>query len=425
MTNGSGLAGLGNGGLRQKLVTNSMCGYGGNNPFLFSDSVPDLSALNNENHNHNNGLSTNHSTPQKIPYSAGNNCSRYSNGYASQNSSFNAISQGMYGSPRRIFINSSFGSNYVVDEEGEEGEVELRRPRIFRNNSTDNGNELDRDWLYRKPQGPTDVRHSGKCRRHFFNILIDENFTVQPMLPTHNNITAVACNKLSNDLDYSAHDSGLDTPPSTHRPSSYRELPSHANSNANANSNKHQQQHQISPRDSTETSVSSSRGTMLNSPGGSFRAKQQLQKQLTQLSQTQALNGTRFSAQEQRILRIRNEEDRCASIKSNNRLNHNELYDPNQNRYYKNYQQSPSMTPQHTPQHQQKVINNSNANNNVTLTNGNNMMMMSASNGSAIFRERYQHPALAAIINEAQGMTFRGKLKLKNKEHSFKATHGR
>ncbi|KAL9874611.1 uncharacterized protein ACN427_013029 isoform 6-T17 [Glossina fuscipes fuscipes] len=390
MTNGSGLAGLGNGGLRQKLVTNSMCSYGGNNPFLFSDSVPDLSALNNENHNHNNGLSTNHSTPQKIPYSAVNNCSRYSNGYASQNSSFNAISQGMYGSPRRIFINSSFGSNYVVDEEGEEGEVELRRPRIFRNNSTDNGNELDRDWLYRKPQGPTDVRHS-----------------VQPMLPTHNNFTAVACNKLSNDLDYSAHDSGLDTPPSTHRPSSYRELPSHAHSNANTNSSKHQQPHQISPRDSTETSVSSSRGTMLNSPGGSFRAKQQLQKQLTKPLQTQALNGTRFSAQEQRILKIHNEEDCCASIKSNNHLNHNELYDPNQNRYYKNCQQSPSMTPQHTPQHQQKVINNSNANNNVTLTNGNHMTMTSPSNGSAIFRDRYQHPALAAIINEAQGMTFR------------------
>uniref|UniRef100_A0A1I8PJK4 PH domain-containing protein n=1 Tax=Stomoxys calcitrans TaxID=35570 RepID=A0A1I8PJK4_STOCA len=75
LTNGSGMGG----GRNQKLVTNSMCGYGGNNPFLFSDSVPDLSALNNENHNHVSGMSTNHSTPQKIPYSAasGNN-SRYS-----------------------------------------------------------------------------------------------------------------------------------------------------------------------------------------------------------------------------------------------------------------------------------------------------------------------------------------------------------
>lgn len=159
MTNGSGMGG----GRGQKLVTNSMCGYGGNNPFLFSDSVPDLSALNNENHNHISGMSTNHSTPQKIPYSAaanGANNSRYSNGYSSQNSSF-SNGNGLYGSPRRIFINSSFGSTHIVDEEAEDGEVELRRPRIFRNISVENGNELDRDWLYRKPRAPTDMRHSG------------------------------------------------------------------------------------------------------------------------------------------------------------------------------------------------------------------------------------------------------------------------
>ncbi|XP_059220205.1 uncharacterized protein LOC106095360 isoform X5 [Stomoxys calcitrans] len=369
LTNGSGMGG----GRNQKLVTNSMCGYGGNNPFLFSDSVPDLSALNNENHNHVSGMSTNHSTPQKIPYSAasGNN-SRYSNGYSSQNSSFSNCN-GLYGSPRRIFINSSFGSTHIVDEEAEDGEVELRRPRIFRHLSTENGNELDRDWLYRKPRAPTDMRHS-----------------VQPMLPTHNNSSS-SSKLITTDLDYSAHDSGLDTPPSTHRPSSYREGPAHHINN---------QHQQASPRDSTETSVSSSRGTMLNSPGGSFRAKHL--QQVSNLNQVNALHGSRYSVQE-RILKIRNEEDRCASIKSGNRANLNsEMYDPNQNRYYKNGNQSPSLTPQHTPVKMQHLHPhmNGNGNNNGTL-NGN------VPNGSAIFRERYQHPALAAIINEAQGMKFR------------------
>lgn len=160
MTNGSGMGAI----RSQKLVTNSICGYSGANPFLFSDSVPDLSVLNNENHNHISGLSTNHSTPQKIPYSASSNNSRYSNGYTSQNSSFSNCN-GLYGSPRRIFINSSFGSNHIVDEETEDGEVELRRPRIFRHLSTENGNELDRDWLYRKPKAPTDMRHSGKLNK--------------------------------------------------------------------------------------------------------------------------------------------------------------------------------------------------------------------------------------------------------------------
>lgn len=303
------------------------------NPFLFSDSVPDLSALNNENHN--SGISTNHSTPQKIPYSNNLNLSRYSNGYASQNSSF---SNGLYGSPRRIFINSSFGSNQVVDEEDEE--VQLRRPRMFKNNN-ENGNELDRDWLYRKPRAPTtDTRHS-----------------VQ-----------------TTDLDYTANDSGLDTPPSTHRPSSYRDI-NHA-----------------SPRDSTETTVSSSRGTLLHSPGGSFRSKHL--NHITNLNQSNTLNGSRYSVQE-RVLKIRNEEDRCLSIKSVNRLNHNEMYDPNQNRYYKMMNGNQSLTPTHTSAG--VGVGNGNGNGNTSTTNS----------GSGIFRERYQHPALAAIINESQGIKFR------------------
>ncbi|KAM8715005.1 hypothetical protein ACLKA7_002108 [Drosophila subpalustris] len=366
----------GGGGLaRHKIGAGSLNGYGGANSFLFSDSVPDLSALNNENHNHHlSGISTNHSTPQKIPHHSNANLSRYSNGYASAQNSFTQAGTTLYGSPRRIFINSSFGSNQVVDEEtAEEAEVQLRRPRLFRGISAtpDNGNELDRDWLYRKPRAPTDMRHS-----------------VQPMLPTHNSnggSNAGLANKT--ELDCSAHDSGLDTPPSTHRPSSYRDAAS---------------------RDSTETNGSSSRGTMLNnSPGGSFRAK-------------------KLSPQDQRILKMRNnEEDRCASIKLANRINHNHnheqqqqqqnssntAYDPNQNRYYKNGNGSSpiSLTPQHTPQH--KMMHHGNGNGNGNGNNGNGTFNGngggSAMNGSAIFRERYQNPVLAAIINEAQGLKFR------------------
>lgn len=137
--------------------------YNSANPFLFSDSVPDLSTLNNENHI-NSGISTNHSTPKKIPYSSnpnGNNNTnvnggRYSNGYGSQNNSYS--SNGFYGSPRRILMNS-FGSNNVVDEE-DESEVQLRRPRHNTSNN-DNGND-EKDWMYRKPKGPNDNRHSGK-----------------------------------------------------------------------------------------------------------------------------------------------------------------------------------------------------------------------------------------------------------------------
>lgn len=375
MTNGTG------GGLaRHKIGAGSLNGYAGANPFLFSDSVPDLSALNNENHNHHmSGISTNHSTPQKIPHHSNANLSRYSNGYVSAQNSFTQGNGALYGSPRRIFINSSFGSNQVVDEETEESEVQLRRPRLFRGVSAtpDNGNELDRDWLYRKPRAPTDMRHS-----------------VQPMLPTGGGSNMGLAKA---ELDGSAHDSGLDTPPSTHRPSSYREA----------------------SRDSTETNGSSSRGTLLNnsSPGGSFRAKK-LSSQVSNLNQLNALHGSRYSVQDQRILKMRNnEEDRCASIKMANRLNQNHeqlpqqaSYDPNQNRYYKNGNATPptSLTPQHTPQHKLLMMHHGNGNGNGGTLNGNSIGPGSdRMNGSAIFRERYQHPALAAIINEAQGLKFR------------------
>lgn len=69
-----------------------------------------------------------------------------------------------------------------------------------------------------------------------------------------NYIFSYSC-KVLTEIDISACDSGLDTPPSTHRPSSYRDV------------------YYMKPgaRDSTDTGVSSSRGTLV-SPGGSFRA---------------------------------------------------------------------------------------------------------------------------------------------------------
>lgn len=120
----------------------------------------------------------------------------------------------------------------------------------------------------------------------------------------------------------------------------------------------------------------------------------------------------RYSVQE-KILRNRNEEDRY-SIRSTNKLNANEFYDPNQNKYYKMngniFATKPSamqngndgngsVGPQH--HHHNHIINNGNGNGNAN-NNGNVV-------GSSVIRERYQHPALVAIINEAQGIKFRGK----------------
>lgn len=279
MTNGSGIGG------RNKIATG--CGFGnsGTNPFLFSDSVPDLSALNNEHHQRISGYSTNHSTPQKIPYSRQNengNHSRYSNGYASQNNSFTNCPGigGPFDSPRRIFINKDFSSNQVVDEEADDDEkVELRRPHAYghggkanNDNDLENGNVVDGEWLYRKPRAPTDMRHS-----------------VQPMLPTNNNYNNAnnSTTKIPvTDLDHSAHDSGLDTPPSTNqRPSSYREIIS-----------------RTPVRDANESVVRSSHGNLLN---GSFRSKQ-ITHLTNNLNQVNALHSSHLSVQE-RILQMRNE----------------------------------------------------------------------------------------------------------------------
>ena len=227
-------------------------------------------------------------------------------------------------------------------------------------------------------------------------------FSVQPILPTTQNNTSL--HKLSSDVDHSANDSGVDTPPSTHRPSSYREQTQCYNH--------YNHQFQKSSRDSTETSVSSSRGTILNSPGGSFRAKH--------VQQISNLNnfGTRYNIQE-RILKIRNEEDHYSSIKSANCSTQNDLYDPNQNRYHKIGNQSAvSITPQNTPNKkivhsQQHLPLNLNGNNNSNNNNNNNNNNINMTNGSAICRERYQHPALTALINDTQSMIYRGTLNKK------------
>uniref|UniRef100_W8BHG9 PH domain-containing protein n=1 Tax=Ceratitis capitata TaxID=7213 RepID=W8BHG9_CERCA len=372
MTNGSGIGG------RNKIATG--CGFGstGNNPFLFSDSVPDLSALNSEHHPRISGYSTNHSTPQKIPYSRqgeNGNHSRYSNGYVSQNNSFTNNSASVVGgggpfdSPRRIFINKDFSANQVVDEEADDEEkVELRRPHAYgggaavgsknagNNNDLENGNVVDGEWLYRKPRAPTDMRHS-----------------VQPMLPTNNNYNNAnnSTTKIPvTDLDHSAHDSGLDTPPSTNqRPSSYREIIT-----------------RTPVREANESVVRSSHGNLLN---GSFRTKQ-ITHLTNNLNQVNALHSSHLSVQE-RILQMRNEENRWGSLKSEaNRYSHNALYDQNKNPYPESANQSPQRTP--FKKHSLIGYGRSISHDTNGTMNGNAQMK-----GSSILRERFQHPALAAI----------------------------
>ncbi|XP_067620420.1 putative uncharacterized protein DDB_G0293878 isoform X2 [Eurosta solidaginis] len=380
MTNGSGIGG------RNKIATGCSGFGGGTNPFLFSDSVPDLSALNNDHQQRISGYSTNHSTPQKIPYSRLNETctnSRYSNGYASQNNSFSNCpsggvgiggGSGIYDSPRRIFINKDFTTNQVVDEEADDEEkVELRRPHVYNNGSSssssgkgnsnnndlENGNVVDGEWLYRKPRAPTDMRHS-----------------VQPMLPTTNNNYTNNSNSSSKipitDLDHSAHDSGLDTPPSTNqRPSSYREVITRT----------------PCTRDVTnETVVRSSHGNLLN---GSFRSKQ-ITHLTNNLNQVNALHSSHLSVQE-RILQMRNEENRWGSLKSEaNRYSHNALYDQNKNPYPESANQSPQRTP--FKKHSLIGYGRSISHDTNGTMNGNSQMK-----GSSILRERFQHPALAAI----------------------------
>lgn len=61
----------------------------------------------------------------------------------------------------------------------------------------------------------------------------------------------------------------------------------------------------------------------------------------------------------------------------------------------------------HEMNHNQPKYYNGNING-----NNNGHISHNGNNGSAVQRERYQHPALTAIINESQGMKFRGEFYL-------------
>lgn len=349
---------------------------GGTNPFLYSDSVPDLSVLNNENNYQVNGLSTNHSTPQKIPYSACSDSRRYSNNTSQHNSFSNC--NNLYGSPRRILINNSFGSTQIVDEETDDCEVELRRPPLLRHTSTDNGNKLDTEWLYRKPRPPTDMRHS-----------------IQTILPTQNNYSM---SKQISQFDILGRNSGLTKPSVADRPSSYREQPPNKT------------QHGISSKVSSETFTPLLRGNISSSPCGSFRAKNVIKNDQDSLTQTTASHESRHSIRD-RVFNIKKQDEFCNSIKSKSRIIHSEQYDPNKNCCFK--KETPSTKTVVPEQNSIKAninhsrnqfYDNGNSNGNI---NNNNILNEKFHNGSVGSRERYQHPALAAIINDTQGVKFR------------------
>lgn len=122
---------------------------------------------------------------------------------------------------------------------------------------------------------------------------------------------------------------------------------------------------------------------------------------------------SRYSVQE-KILRNRNDEDRYSVRSTANKLNGNELYDPNQNKHYKLNgnmvtTKSAMASPMHHNGNDAHFHHNDNVNGNRHNgnMNGNNTQAMP----SPVIRERYQHPALAAIINESQGIKFRGERK--------------
>ena len=75
------------------------------------------------------------------------------------------------------------------------------------------------------------------------------------------------------DLD-AACDSGLDTPPSTHRPSSYRDNMYCVSPYHSSNNNNNSRNQSLNKNMTTDTGISSSRGTLV-SPGNSFRLKKQ------------------------------------------------------------------------------------------------------------------------------------------------------
>lgn len=126
--------------------------------FPLSDSVPDLTGF-NENCN-GSGISTNHSTPQKMHYHhhqhQHNNNSRYTanaNGYPLVHNS--SYTNGFSVTPTRTAAVINNKNDYAADVD--DNDVQLRR--VVRR--CENGNEKD-EWMYRRPLGPNDIRHSCK-----------------------------------------------------------------------------------------------------------------------------------------------------------------------------------------------------------------------------------------------------------------------
>lgn len=152
-TNHMGLGGTYSSALEDWLLTRHKTSNSVSHHFPLCDSVPDLTGF-NENMT---TISTNHSAPRKIPF---NNNSRYSanaNGYPlAQNNSY---SNGYCNSPARLQNNKNAN---VVDYD-DDNEVQLRRNAI-NNRRCENGNEKE-EWLYRRPTGPADIRHSCKYNR--------------------------------------------------------------------------------------------------------------------------------------------------------------------------------------------------------------------------------------------------------------------
>ncbi|XP_055316191.1 putative uncharacterized protein DDB_G0286901 isoform X2 [Sitodiplosis mosellana] len=371
--------------------------------FQLCDSVPDLSSSgvggSGGGFNESNSISmlTNHSlssssAPRKIPIKNGAFHTTSSSSAANAANNNNFLMNG-YGTPLRMQNHNSNSNKKPIatstpvtatttppsaastttdyDYDNDDNVVQLRRRNALMSNTSYENNASDKysnDWMYQRPNAPNDIRHS-----------------------------------LLTDIDISACDSGLDTPPSTHRPSSYREP--------------YYMMH--SARDSTDTGVSSSRGTLI-SPKGSIRTN------------NENGNALRRSVQEN-LQHYRNEKNRYLNQSSpNKKLVASEFYDPNQNKYHNHkLDGNISTTPQsisssatninhtsnnsqmhsyhHKPfQHMNERYNtgsahingiNNNNNNNTTTTNTNGNM-----NGlsSAVL-----HPALLNIMNEAQGMKFR------------------
>jgi hypothetical protein len=143
------------------------------NHFMHADSVPDLSAL-----NENSGLMTNQSTPKKIPKTK-NGFHIHTNGYASHNGSLGNNSSYTPYSPLKKLMNNNLnnnnnnssclnGNSYIINDADEDEEVELRQHNL---NSHHNGHQNVRSGhryrssereedIYRRPFGPNEQRHS-------------------------------------------------------------------------------------------------------------------------------------------------------------------------------------------------------------------------------------------------------------------------